>query len=664
MKNKLLSLILIVSLLLSTLPTTYVLANNDHANHSEWQKITEDIGISEGKYYLEDDFNLKECLKINNDVIICLNGHNIIRNSFENEDAGQYSIIIENGSLTLCDCKENNSCLTSSENIDACGVKIENGASFNLEDCLVTGFNCTNADGVGVYVSSNATFNIKGNAAVTGNLKNGSENNVYLADGSTMCISGELKENAKIGVLTNINSNKSLAKMAQDVVYDDKYAQNFVYDGNTDKSDTKYVVVADDENKSFKLSKLNKISFDNDKTENGNIEVDKSLAVAGENVTITTKPQSGYEVDKVEVTYLSNENLASLEVKKEDSVYEFKMPDNNVNVSVSFKESDSSKSNDTPKESTEYIISYDANGGIGSMQDTKAEPGLQKIPDCQFTHLNGQNFIGWARTPDGDVFSDYINITEDTKLYAVWDNLAIVTLHPNGAKGDMKSLTVECGEFKLPECNFIAPEGKKFKNWSTSPDGKVELSNESVFLNRDLELYAVWVDKDLYTIRFEPNGGSGYMVSDVTKGGYYKLPGNGFISPEGVCFMGWSLSENGQIIKNKFINIREDITLYPVWGGFPLVLYSVTVDDNDSSESTALLKVTTEIHDSPECETEQTENKEYDGYSLSEVKEVIKDGCSILKRDEKTKSIWEEFELDLKTTVLHTQKQPAKENED
>lgn len=67
-------------------------------------------------------------------------------------------------------------------------------------------------------------------------------------------------------------------------------------------------------------------------------------------------------------------------------------------------------------------LTFDANGGNGSMDKMGDVYGLITLPDNSFVK-NGFGFIGWSTTIDGD--AEYINggtltITKSMKLYAVW----------------------------------------------------------------------------------------------------------------------------------------------------------------------------------------------------------------------------------------------------
>lgn len=73
--------------------------------------------------------------------------------------------------------------------------------------------------------------------------------------------------------------------------------------------------------------------------------------------------------------------------------------------------------------SQECIISYDANGGTGTMESQGRRPGVAAaLPACGFTPPRGKEFLGWSYTPNGAVISgeSFIPKGRAMTLYAQW----------------------------------------------------------------------------------------------------------------------------------------------------------------------------------------------------------------------------------------------------
>lgn len=72
---------------------------------------------------------------------------------------------------------------------------------------------------------------------------------------------------------------------------------------------------------------------------------------------------------------------------------------------------------------TTYTVSFNANGGTGTMADVTVISGSYTLPVCTFTAPKGQQFKGWATSASGEVISGTsINVTANTTLYAIWSD--------------------------------------------------------------------------------------------------------------------------------------------------------------------------------------------------------------------------------------------------
>lgn len=84
---------------------------------------------------------------------------------------------------------------------------------------------------------------------------------------------------------------------------------------------------------------------------------------------------------------------------------------------------------------------------------------------------------------------------------------------------------------------------------------------------------------EIYTVVYDPNGGSGEMTSDtVSAGEPTELPVCGFTAPDGKRFAGWAVgSTSGALIsENGAYVFTGSATVYAVWEDIPPVEYEVT----------------------------------------------------------------------------------------
>ena len=222
-----------------------------------------------------------------------------------------------------------------------------------------------------------------------------------------------------------------------------------------------------------------------------------------------------------------------------------------------------------------YItISFDPNGGTGTMQPMKVKSGEKfELPKCTFTPPEGKEFAGWLAVngnvyPAGhDVFSTY-----DQSLKATWKDKEAaeitISFDPNGGTGTMQPMKVKSGEkFELPKCTFTPPEGKEFAGW-LAVNGNVYPAGHDVFSTYDQSLKATWKDKEVteVTISFDPNGGTGTMQPMKVKSGEnFTLPECTFTPPEGKEFAGW-LAENGTVYPaGEVVTFSIDQSLKATW---------------------------------------------------------------------------------------------------
>ena len=109
----------------------------------------------------------------------------------------------------------------------------------------------------------------------------------------------------------------------------------------------------------------------------------------------------------------------------------FTMPAGEVSVKATYKD----------KPVTTYTVSFDANGGTGSMADATGVFGEYTLPANGFTAPDGKQFKGWALSANGTVISSTtIDVTDNITLYAIWKDAPVtpainsVTVSPETAE--------------------------------------------------------------------------------------------------------------------------------------------------------------------------------------------------------------------------------------
>ena len=240
---------------------------------------------------------------------------------------------------------------------------------------------------------------------------------------------------------------------------------------------------------------------------------------------------------------------------------------------------------------TTFTITFNANGGTGSMEPVTVEEGSRyPLPACGFTAPDGQEFKAWEIGGIEYNAGDGYVVLGNTEIKALWKDSAVIpttftiTFNANGGTGSMEPVTVEEGSrYVLPACGFTAPAGQEFKAWEiggieyNAGDGYVVLGNT--------EIKALWKDSAVipttFTITFNANGGTGSMEPvTVEEGSRYPLPACGFIPPVNMQFSGWALSADGSVIADGAIMVTSNITLYAIWEPVPVNEFVVFFDGN------------------------------------------------------------------------------------
>jgi len=143
------------------------------------------------------------------------------------------------------------------------------------------------------------------------------------------------------------------------------------------------------------------------------------------------------------------------------------------------------------------VISFDKNGGTGTMADVRKEVGDKyKLPTCAFTAPSNKRFKEWKIGNTSYDVGDEITLSESITVKAIWENIPQYTLtfDANGGTGTMDSVTKYEGEkYLLPESTFTAPEGKEFSKWLIGED-EYEVGAE-ITVTANATVKATYVDE-------------------------------------------------------------------------------------------------------------------------------------------------------------------------
>ncbi|MBO4874008.1 MAG: InlB B-repeat-containing protein [Bacteroidales bacterium] len=153
-----------------------------------------------------------------------------------------------------------------------------------------------------------------------------------------------------------------------------------------------------------------------------------------------------------------------------------------------------------PSQPTSYTVTFDANGGTGTMNPQTFTAGeAQTLTTNTFTKENN-NFTGWNTAADGsgNAYTDgqSITVSENMTLYAQWNLVVTYTIifNSNGGSGDMNSQTFTAGEAQTLTTNTFTKENNNFTGWNTAADGSgnAYTDGQSITATENMTLYAQW----------------------------------------------------------------------------------------------------------------------------------------------------------------------------
>ena len=151
-----------------------------------------------------------------------------------------------------------------------------------------------------------------------------------------------------------------------------------------------------------------------------------------------------------------------------------------------------------------YSLSYDANGGVGTID--KQTGDVTYTIGSTVPVRSGYNFLGWSTDSNAAsaeyAAGDSITLNEDTVLYAVWSKITYtLSFDTNGGVGTIDKQT---GDVAYTIGSTVpVRSGYNFLGWSTnsSATSAEYVPGDSITLTADTTLYAVWAKKSYSLVK-------------------------------------------------------------------------------------------------------------------------------------------------------------------
>ncbi len=267
---------------------------------------------------------------------------------------------------------------------------------------------------------------------------------------------------------------------------------------------------------------------------NGTGTASPSTAAAGTTITLTATPKTGYHFKEWEV-------ISGGVTIKDDK---FLMPNDNVEVKAIFEK-------DAPPAPTEFIVTFDGNGGTSSVSRmTTTDQKLTSLPSA--SRSGSYSFDGWYTKKNGgtEITTD-TEFPADTTVYAHW------TYTGGGGSSGYSYYTIKAtagtGGSISPSGNVSVREGRD-QTFTITPDkgyavANVKIDGKSIGAVKSYTFENVSRTHTIEVIFMKANGNpqTGVFV-DVATGSYYEdavdwAVENGItkgtddthFSPDGIC---------------------------------------------------------------------------------------------------------------------------------
>ena len=203
---------------------------------------------------------------------------------------------------------------------------------------------------------------------------------------------------------------------------------------------------------------------------------------AGATVTIVADPPEAGKQFK-EWSVGDGKVLRFTESDITSSTAKFVMPGEAVRISATYE--------DIPV--TTYTVSFDANGGTGTMADVTGISGEYTLPENGFTAPDGKQFKAWSVDGNEKAVGDKITVTADTTVTAVWKTIPaghtcdikpVAKVEPSCTEGGKEAYykCEGCGKFYedalgTKEITDLAAWGNLAKLGHTESDWKSDKDN-------------------------------------------------------------------------------------------------------------------------------------------------------------------------------------------
>ena len=175
---------------------------------------------------------------------------------------------------------------------------------------------------------------------------------------------------------------------------------------------------------------------------------------------------------------------------------------------------------------TTYTVSFNANGGTGTMANVTGVTGSYTLPASTFTAPSDKQFKGWATSADGSVISGTTyEVSSDTTFYAIWESkeYSITVTDGKATIGAGSEISKAAEGTAVTLTANAAPSGKVFDKWEVVSGGITLADANSATTTFTMPASAVSVKATYkttpvttYNLTTQVNGGHGTISASKT----------------------------------------------------------------------------------------------------------------------------------------------------
>ena len=330
-----------------------------------------------------------------------------------------------------------------------------------------------------------------------------------------------------------------------------------------------------------------------------NIAITVEQPVAGGTPAIPTENDDRFEISAYEwspnVKFEASEQYTLLIMIKQNDINKTFLGSNSITIN-----GENAKINNVSQSTIlisytftvpmpKYTVSFNANGGTGTMENETEQYGDYIMPDCGFTAPNGKNFVAWAvNGVDGEQFASgtTYDVNDNVTFYAIWEDYAFTKQPISQAKsvdGDDKTISPDWN------VNFTATKYDIIENgsiYTTVTKKWFEISEENA-TSRTFKVRAYYdetnyIESEEFTLTWTTNvrqviyqggdAGGNTLIYEYVNGDIIKFLENEEYTYNGHIFDYWSiriLGDNFTEVAKKYPNdtyeLTQDIIAVATW---------------------------------------------------------------------------------------------------